>query len=349
MSPMPSEHQDPLTIGADVSDLSEKPRTQDHSRAGCHTSNHAHGHVHDHSLEFRRLPKSRLWMVFLLTIAFMFVEAIVGYFSGSLVLLADAGHMLNDAASIAMALLAIHLASKKSTYQQTFGYKRVEVISAMANGVSLIAIAGYIVREAIVRAQSFDDLEIRSIPLIVTAALGLLVNMGGLYLLRPAKEDSINVEGAYQHVMADLFGSIGAIVAGLGIYLWEATWLDLLASVVVSLLILKSGINISVHAFRILLETSPPGIDIQLVIADLEGVEGVSTVHDFHAWRITNGLDVITAHLIIEESANSKQILLESRRIAEDHGFHHTTFQLDLLPCDRFADCVPNCENSNKK
>ncbi len=297
------------------------------------------GHVHD---SFRDLPLQRLWIVLSFTTIFMFVEAIVGYWSGSLALLADAGHMLNDVFSISLAIMGIHIARGKSTAQRTFGFKRVEVFSALLNGVSLLVIAYFIIREAINRLQYIDSLQIMGPLVMGTAIVGLIINIIGMKLLQSASEESINVAGAYHHVVADMLGSIAALIAGIGIFLWDAMWLDLLASSFVALMVAKSGLMITKKAVIILLEAAPDDKEIEKILEELENIDGVVAVHDFHAWRVTDGLDVLTAHMRVDKNVNQDAVLEKSLQIAKDHGFSHSTFQLEFEKCDdAYDDCVP--------
>jgi cobalt-zinc-cadmium efflux system protein len=290
---------------------------------------------HEHPENLAMVARRRLAIVLIVTFLFMFVEITIGFLANSLTLIADAGHMLNDVISISLALVAIKISSFKSTQKQTFGYKRVEVLSGLINGLSLIAVGGYVIFEALSRFQDLDSLEINGSLMLGTAFIGLLVNIGGVYVLRPS--DSLNVEGAYQHLIADLLGSVAAIIAGIGIIFWETMWLDLIASSVVSILILKSGSSISIKATRILLikatrillESSPEGIDISQVIERFQEVTGVIEIHDFHAWRITQNWDMIMAHIHLQEISN-------------EFGFNHPTFQIEFVPCNVFPDCIPN-------
>ncbi|MHA2091682.1 MAG: cation diffusion facilitator family transporter [Candidatus Kariarchaeaceae archaeon] len=297
---------------------------------------------HEHPENLAMVARRRLAIVLIVTFLFMFVEIIIGFLANSLTLIADAGHMLNDVISISLALVAIKISSFKSTQKQTFGYKRVEVLSGLINGLSLIAVGGYVIFEALSRFQDLDSLEINGSLMLGTAFIGLLVNIGGVYVLRPASSDSLNVEGAYQHLIADLLGSVAAIIAGIGIIFWETMWLDLIASSVVSILILKSGSSISIKATRILLESSPEGIDISQVIERFQEVTGVIEIHDFHAWRITQNWDMIMAHIVVEEEQNTQQILIHLQEISNEFGFNHPTFQIEFVPCNVFPDCIPN-------
>jgi cobalt-zinc-cadmium efflux system protein len=270
----------------------------------------------------------------------MIVEVITGLLANSLALLADAGHMLNDIISLAFSLIAIHLSTKKSNSKFTFGYKRVEVFSGLINGFSLIIIAGYIIKEAFERLLSSDEIIVEGALVIGVGFVGLLVNIVGIYILESEKEGSINIEGAYQHIMADLLGSVAALIAGVGIVLFGAYWLDAVASVAVSALILKSGISISKRAVRILIEATPEGADLDLIISELKEIHGVVDIHDFHAWRVTDGFDLLTAHVIVTSYDMSELIKTTAAAISRNHGFNHSTFQIEQDLC---AEIDENC------
>ncbi|MHA2251698.1 MAG: cation diffusion facilitator family transporter [Candidatus Kariarchaeaceae archaeon] len=295
-------------------------------------------------------PKSRLWLVFILTFIFMLVEAIFGYLANSLALISDAGHMLSDVASILLALFAMHLSSKRSTSNLTFGYKRVEVLSGLVNGLSLLFIAGFIVIEAVDRFGNLDELNIQGGTVILVATLGLIVNIMGIYLLLPEKDGSINISGAYHHIIADTLGSLAAMIAGIGILLYRAYWLDLVVSILVSMLIIKNGLSISIKSLKILIQASPEGVDVDQVKTDLEAIHGVTEVYDFHIWRVTDGLDVLTAHILIDSNGscenpltspcNAEKIKLTAIQISQTHGLHHATFQIECNPC---PDLIDNC------
>ncbi len=298
-------------------------------------------HDHDHSHNMNSLPRSRLRIVFTITFLFMIVEAVVGFIANSLALIADAGHMLNDVISIALALIAIHLSGRKNTKPElTYGYKRVEVLSGLINGVSLILIGGYIIKEAIERTVAAEPIEIQGKLMLTVAFIGLLVNIIGILLLKEKKDDSINMEGAYEHIMADLLGSVAAIIAGIGIILYNAYWLDIVASVIVSILVLRSGIKITIKAVNILIEAIPDGFNIHDLKNELLSIDGVDGIYDLHAWRLTDGLDIVTAHINIYDETMYQQVRNTSTEIAKTHGFHHITFQIETQPCE---DPVMNC------
>lgn len=270
----------------------------------------------------------------------MIVEVITGYLANSLALIADAGHMLNDVVSLAFSLIAIHLSTKKSNAKYTFGYKRVEVLSGLVNGLSLILISGYVIKEAYERLTATDEVVVEGVLVIIVGFIGLLVNLVGIYLLESEKDGSINIEGAYQHIMADLLGSVAAVIAGIGIVLFGANWLDAVASVAVSVLILKSGLSISKRAVRILIEATPEGVDLELITTELKSIHGVVDIHDFHAWRVTDGFDLLTAHIIVTSYDMSELIKTTAAAISRTHGFNHSTFQIEQELCSEIDE---NC------
>lgn len=296
-------------------------------------------HSHN-SISELKAPKSKLWIIFLITLVFMFVEAIVGYIANSLALMADAGHMLNDVISIFLALVAISLSKLKSTDKLTFGYKRVEVLSGLLNGISLLAISFFIIKEAIKRSNNLDGIEIQGGFVMIVAFIGLIINVLAIFILLPEKEGSLNIEGAYHHIIADALGSIAALIAGLGILLFQAVWLDLVASVLVSLLIIKSGLSITIRSLNILIQASPKGINLETVKTQITQLEGVKEIHDFHAWRVTDGMDVLTAHIIVDNELIVQSIKSQATSIASEQGFHHTTFQVECICDDDTFNCV---------
>ena len=291
---------------------------------------------HNHKLN---LPRSKLWYVFGMTFMFMIIEAVVGILSNSLALLADAGHMLNDVLSLLLSLFAISLSTFKSSSKFTFGYKRVEVLSGLANGVSLLLISFFIIKEAISRLNDIDNLQIQGGFVMLVAFIGLIVNILAIYLVLPEKEGSINIEGAYHHIVADALGSVAALIAGLGILLFNAMWLDLVASTLVALLIIKSGLSITLRSLNILIQASPKGIDLEVIKTNILALDGVKEIHDFHAWRVTDGMDVLTAHIIVDNENITQTIKNQAVIIATDEGFHHTTFQVECFCDDPLMNC----------
>ncbi|MCY3414258.1 MAG: cation transporter [Candidatus Heimdallarchaeota archaeon] len=293
-------------------------------------------HTHD---DHSHLPQAQLTKVFIITAVFMVVEFVVGFLANSLALMADAGHMLNDVFSILLAVIAIRVSHKKSTSTMTFGLRRVEVLSGLFNGLSLLFISIFIIEEAIERTFILDELVVDGPMMLIVAVIGLFVNIFGILLLHKEKDHSINVDGAYQHILADLFGSIAAIIAGVGIIWFSAYWLDLVVSVIVSLLVLRSGLSITIRALRILIQAIPHGTDLELLKNEIEELEEVMGIYDLHGWRLTDGFDLITAHIHVKSLNRYNEILEDATELAKKHGYHHVTFQLECTQCSLCDKC----------
>jgi len=287
-----------------------------------------HGHHHDHGRANRR----SLAIVLALTAAFVAAEVVGALLTGSLALLADAGHMLSDAASLAVALFAAWLAMKPATPNRSFGYKRAEILAALFNGVTLVAISFWIFAEAVRRLG--DPPEVLGGPMLAVAVLGLLVNVAGVLILSRSSgrgsARSLNVEGAVRHVLADALGSVGAIGASVVIVLTGWNYADPLASVLIGGLILLSSWRLLRDSVGILLEETPRGIDATEVGRAMVGVPGVEEVHDLHVWTITSGFPALAAHVLVGtgEDCHAKRRDLEAL-LARDFGIGHTTLQVD--------------------
>ncbi len=311
-----------------------------HDAHGHDAHGHGHGHGgHDHSghaHDLRSASKRSLIIALTLISSFMFVEVVGGILSGSLALLADAAHMLTDAAAIALALFAMWLSGRPASANTTFGFHRTEVLAALANTLSLWLIAGWIFYEAYNRF--FEPPEIQGTLLFSVGIVGLLVNIVAAWVLHRAAEESLNVEGAFQHVMADLFGSVGVILSGGLIVLGPRfvpgfNWpiVDPILSILIALLILKVSWSLFMGVLRVLLEGTPDHVDIIRLCDRMEEIPGVTLVHDVHAWTITSGYNAFTAHVLIDDSVVSdrSQMLLQLRNIAKDSGLTHLTLQLE--------------------
>ncbi|MGY1706182.1 cation diffusion facilitator family transporter [Geodermatophilus sp. SYSU D00697] len=261
-----------------------------------------HGHDHGHvpgtpSARHRR----RLAVVLGLTVAVMVAEVVGAVVSGSLALLADAGHMATDALGVALALGAVSLAQRPARGRRTFGWQRVEILAAVANGLLLVGVAGYVVVEAVRRFG--DAPEIGSGVMLAVAAAGLAVNLGGLALLHRGRRDSLNVRGAYLEVLGDALGSVAVIVAAVVVATTGWTPADTVASLVIAALVLPRAWALLREAVDVLLEAAPRGVDLDQVRAHILGVDGVLDVHDLHAWTITSGLPVLSAHVVVTDDA----------------------------------------------
>ncbi len=272
--------------------------------------------------------RGRLAGVFVLTLVVFVVQLAGGLLSGSLALLADAGHNATDVAGIGLALLAISFAARPATGGRTFGFLRLEILAAVINAVLLFGVAGYVLIEAWRRWSAPP--EVASGPMLAIALVGLGANAVSLYVLRDAQRDSLNMRGAYLEVMGDLAGSVAVIVAA--VVIAATGWLqaDALASVVIAVLILPRTWHLLREAIDVLLEATPKGVDLDAVRAHILDVGGVADVHDLHAWSITSGMNVVSAHVVLEEGADPPAVLDElCRCLSGDFDIEHSTFQLE--------------------
>jgi cobalt-zinc-cadmium efflux system protein len=280
---------------------------------------------HDHASVASRRALS---VALALTAAYTVVEVVGGVLAGSLALLADAVHMLSDNVALALALLAAWLATKPATTERTYGYKRAEVLAALANGVLLVALAIWIFVEATLRLRDPGD------PLggwmLAIAVVGILVNVGAGIVLWGARSHSLNVEAAFRHVFADLLGSVGVAVAGVVILATGWVEADPLVSILIGILVLVSTWSILRDSTEILLESTPRGIDAGGLGRRLAGAPGVVEVHDLHVWTITSGFPALSAHVLVRpgEDCHGRRRELE-RVLLDEFGIEHTTLQVD--------------------
>lgn len=288
---------------------------------------HEHAHGHSYGPD-RGAGKRALKLTLGLTSAFTAAEVVGGVLTGSLALLADAGHMLSDDFSLGLALFAIWLAERPPTPRRSFGYQRAEVLAALANGVTLVLISLWIFYEAYHRLQ--DPPEVLGGPMLVVALLGLGVNLVGARLLARAQGESLNVSAALRHVLADLAGSVGVIVAALLILTTGWRQADPLIGALIGVLVLASSWGILRDSLRILLEQAPPGVEPREIGEAMAAVPGVVEVHDLHVWTVTSGFPALAAHVLVTEDADchERRRALESM-IAERFRIGHTTLQVD--------------------
>lgn len=283
-----------------------------------------HTHRHGRARESRR----RLTIVLVLTAIYMIAEVFGGWWTGSLALLADAGHMLADVAALGLALIAIWFSARPATPGKTFGYYRLEILAALINGVGLVLIALFIFYEAYLRW--FTAPAVRSVPMMFVAAGGLLVNLFCARLLHRDRHEDLNVRGAWLHIMGDALGSAAAIVAGAVITLtgWNAA--DSLFSVLIGLLIVWSSWHLIREATNVLLEGTPAHINLAAVEDAILGTEGVTDVHDLHIWTITSGHEALSAHVIHAYSISQPNLLKELRtKLHDSFGVDHLTIQME--------------------
>ncbi|TNJ66279.1 cation transporter [Paenibacillus hemerocallicola] len=306
-----------------------------HSHDHHHGHSHGHGHGHDHAHgigHHHHGPNNEkgLTIALLITASIMILEFFGGLLTNSLALLSDSGHMLSDAAALALSLVAMWFAVKPAAPNKTYGFYRFEILAALFNGATLFVIAGFIIWEAYERL--LNPPTVSSGSMMVIAAIGLLANLGSAWVLmrKGDVKDNINVRSAYLHVLGDALGSVGAIIAGLLMLAFSWYIADPIISVVVALLILKSAWGVIKHAIHILMEGTPVTIDCEDVKRSLLHIHGVRDVHDLHVWTITSGLDSLSCHVLIEDDADSQDVLQQAIHLIErKYKIMHTTIQVE--------------------
>jgi cobalt-zinc-cadmium efflux system protein len=294
-------------------------------RVIAHAPRSHEGHAHGVSAD---ADSRKLAVALALILGFMLVEVVAGLLAGSLALLSDAGHMLTDAAAIAFSLVAIKLAARPAQGVMTYGLKRVEILSAQANGVTLLVLALLILFEAVRRLFAPPDVEGGIV--LAVAAVGIVVNLAATWTLSRANRTSLNVEGSFQHILTDLYAFIATAVAG-GIVLWTG-WLraDPIASLLVAALMLRAAYGLLRESGRIFLEASPTGLDPDEIGRTLVAQPCVSEVHDLHVWEISSGFPALTAHVLVSVDCDchaTRRRLTDV--LAERFGIGHTTLQVE--------------------
>ena len=298
---------------------------------------HAHGHDHGHGIGGKREGNtSALRWAFGITTLILVAEAVGGWLTNSLALLSDAGHMLSDAASLGLSLLAIHFAQKPASASKSYGYRRLEILAALANGVALFVIAVAISWEAAHRLLAPPP--VASLPMMGIAGIGLAANLASAWVLlhQGDVKDNLNLRSAYLHVLGDALGSVGALLAGALMYFYDWYIADPIVSVAVALLILRGAWGVVSQSLHILMEGTPAGSNIEAMIASLETIPGVCNVHDVHVWTVTSGYDVFSCHLVVSKGTNITKVVAAGAELLErQFGIRHTTIQ--VLEDD--ADC----------
>jgi len=304
-----------------------------HAHAHTPAHDHDHDHAHDHHHGGDENNASRIGLAALLTGGFMAVELGGGIVSGSLALLADAGHMLSDFGALALAWIGFRMARRPATLQRTFGFRRFPVLAAFVNGMALFLVAAWIVYEAIVRLN--DPHPITSGLMLWIAVGGLIVNLMSFAVLHGADRDNLNVRGALLHVAGDLLGSLAAIIAAVIIMTTGWTPADPILSVLVALIILRSAWSVTAQSAHILLEGAPAGVDLHHVIHDLsDHVEGVTDIHHAHLWSLDGRRSIMTLHARIRETASGPEVIARIKaRLSEVHGIGHATVEIETDAC----------------
>ena len=306
-------------------------------KAGMTMSKHDHDHGHNHTHGLKREGnRSALTWAFGITAFIMVAEAVGGWLTNSLALMSDAGHMLSDAASLGLSLVAIHFAAKAASPSKSYGYRRMEILVSLANGAALFLIAVAIAWEAWHRL--FEPPTVASAPMMVIAVIGLLANLASAWvMLRQGDvKDNLNLRSAYLHVLGDALGSVGAIVAGALMYLFGWYIADPIVSVLVSLLILRGAWGVVSQSVHILMEGAPAGADVEAIVSALESIEGVCNVHDVHVWTVTSGYDVFSGHIVVRKGTDISRVIEQgSILLDKDFGIRHSTIQA----LEEDADC----------
>lgn len=283
-----------------------------------------HGHGHDHG---NGAGRRALTIVLGLTVAYMVVEAVGGILTGSLALLADAGHMLSDAMSLALALGALMLARRPPTSRMSFGWRRAEILAALVNGIALVAVGIWVIIEGLRRLPDAPDVDGGGA--LAVASVGLVVNVVGAAILWRAG-GGLNVRAALWHVIADLLGSVGVIVAAIVIITTGWREADPLVSLVIGVLILLGSWRVLRESVGVLLEAAPEGLDVEAIGRAMAAAPGVTEVHDLHVWTITSGFPALSAHVTVEREEDCHARRRELAALLESgFGIHHTTLQVD--------------------
>ncbi len=295
------------------------------------------GHVH-------AIPASagegRLRVALALIVALMGAEIAVGVFARSLALLGDSAHMLTDAAAIGLSLLALRLARRPARGALTFGLRRAEILSAQANGVTLLVIAAFVVYEAIRRLVS--PLHVHAAPVLAVALAGAVVNLVAVAIVSGADRRSLGIEGSFQHILTDLYGFLGTAAAAVVILATGFERADPIVSLLIAGLMARSGAGLVIASGRIFLEAAPAGIDPQDVGRALVGTPGVIEVHDLHVWEVTSGFAALSAHVLVREDADCHRARREMEDLLRERfALHHTTLQVDHA-APRLLDIAPH-------
>jgi cobalt-zinc-cadmium efflux system protein len=312
----------------DHSDHDHSEHGDDHSDHGDdhgHGGGHGHGHGHGVSPD-----ADQRWLAIALGLicTFMLVEFVIGLLARSLALISDSAHMLTDAASIVLALIAIRLAARPARGRFTYGLRRAEILSAQANGISLLLLAVWFGYEAIVRL--INPPAVAGSLVLATALFGVVVNVAAAWCISRANRTSLNVEGAFQHILNDLFAFIATAVAGAIVLFTGFDRADALATLVVAVLMAKAGWELVRSASRILFEAAPAGLNPDRVGARVVGAPDVVEVHDLHVWEITSGEPALSAHVLVTERADCHGVRVDLERLLRaEFGISHTTLQVD--------------------
>lgn len=286
-------------------------------------------HSHGDLAELRALSKKRLITVAMLSGTFMIAELVVGLWSQSLAILADAGHMLGDVAAILLALIANIFATKTATAEKTYGYYRSEILASTLNSLCMLGMSAYILIEAY--SRFFNQTDVQGVPMIITGILGGLVNLIAMRLLGPEAQDSLNTKAAYLEVLSDMLASVGVVVAGLVIQFTGQHIADSIVSALIALGLLPRTWKLLMQCVHVLMEGTPDHIVVSELRKSILAVEGVRDLHDLHVWTITSGLEALSGHVLVQEGMNPQFILNKIAQVCEqEFKIKHTTIQVEI-------------------
>lgn len=299
-----------------------------------HDHDHSHHH-HDHSHHHHdHIPKNKKILIcsFVLITIFMLVEFIGGYLTNSLALISDAGHMLSDSAALGIALAAIYIGQKHIDPKKSYGYQRFEILAAALNGITLIVISFYIFIEALLRFHAPQQIQIQG--MLIISSLGLFINISVAWIMFRGSDTThdLNMRGAFLHVLSDLFGSIGAIIAALCIYYFNWTWADTLASVLVAILVLRSGTQLALKAAHILMQGTPEQFDLQHIATLINRDPRIQGIHDLHIWSLSSKRYILSCHIVVDDLMSMQQVQHLLHQIEQQIlglGIEHVTIQTE--------------------
>jgi cobalt-zinc-cadmium efflux system protein len=302
------------------------------------------GHSHSHGTRSNE-SVTRLKIALALTFVYMIAEAVGGWLSNSLALLADAGHMLTDVAAMLLTLFAFWFAARPATSKKTYGYYRMEILAAFVNGVALVLLSLWVIYEAVERWQVPP--EIKGVQLLVIASGGLVVNIIAAWLLHSGHKHDLNMRGAFLHVIGDLLGSVAAMTAGLLILGFGWTWADAVGSIFISAIIIVGAWRLILDSVNVLLEGTPTHISLTAVEETILATGGVTGIHDLHIWTISSGIHALSVHISHDETVEHSDLLAVVRgKLHDSFGIDHLTIQMETANLDTEALYV--CETGTK-
>lgn len=292
-----------------------------------HAHDHDHHHEHSHSVA-PNADKRYLSIALLLLLGFMVVEVVIGIMAHSLALISDAGHMLTDVGSIGLALVAMRLASRPAKGSYTYGFKRVEILSAQANGLTLVLLSVWFIVEAVNRLIEPPVVEGRLVTFV--AIVGIAVNLLAVWVMSKANRQSLNVEGSFQHILTDLYAFIATAIAGAIVWWTGLGRVDAIAALVVAGLMLKAGISLVRESGRVFLEAAPRGVDPDSVREAIQSIPAVCRVEDLHVWEVTSGMPALSAHVYVEHRVDCHDVRRQIEAVLHERfAITHTTLQTD--------------------